>query len=766
MDDGEHQRTSCAILRSVAAKISLSATTFGIHDEDDNDISIPTVLQSQDDTFQTPLPILPMVVLAIAMLGEFLCANVSGPFMLFMVHSFGGFKDDAEVAFWTGLLVSMFFLTQFLTSMAWATIADRYGRRMVLVVSLSGSALCCVAFGLCSTLPQAIVVRLLQGVFGGAIGVAKGSVSFITDMSNEGRAYAILGFCWGLGGVAGAILGGAFEMPGSKWPSVFGHLPLFIEFPYLLPCMMAAVVTFSGGLLACFLSPDGGPRQYAEEPAQEKNSVDAPIRPRLTSLDADAPSSPLFIGHRLSRQLSGALHRVSSVIGESSTRPRGVRLELERTWTGSSSGRVGVGYGTFRTTRSNASSIIRRRLLLPPGDQDENPVNLAERLFSRHAGSFGDLSDLWVAAAMSIEVEGAFGGEEDINGMGYDSGADTVETDDGAFMTHSYRDREWDSDGCGRHSRSTSRRPLSQSMPLCPSRHVGIPLTRTISIPESYSGSPVRRTSSGIFSNTGVREPTATMKTDLFLTRTDSWDPAQAVDRLPPIIEGQRASPAQSIAAPLLDEVEPSPYSQLPMAVILQYALLALHTTTHDQVFMSYLVSEYNAGGLNLNAGRFAQLIALMCVCQIMFQFLLYPTIGPPRGPLSHLAMLRLGSLLFIPAYLTVTLYRSPFASEGGDGNLVLMAALAVSTAIRFCGSTFAYTAVAILLNYMTPPRSVGVANGVAQSMVSLARCIGPMLGGWLWSLSVSENVEGFSFGFMACSAMCSVAIVLSFWIR
>ena len=65
----------------------------------------------------------------------------------------------------------------------------------------------------------------MQGVFAGAIGVARGSVTGITDQSNEGRAYAILGynhfsldriifllatirFCWGFGGVSGAIVGG------------------------------------------------------------------------------------------------------------------------------------------------------------------------------------------------------------------------------------------------------------------------------------------------------------------------------------------------------------------------------------------------------------------------------------------------------------------------------------------------------------------------------------------------------------------------------
>lgn len=45
---------------------------------------------------------------------------------------------------------------------------------------------------------------------------------------------------------------------------------------------------------------------------------------------------------------------------------------------------------------------------------------------------------------------------------------------------------------------------------------------------------------------------------------------------------------------------------------------------------------------------------------------------SPPRGRFSHLAMFRIGSLLFIPAYLTVTLYR-PLASAEEDGNTLLM---------------------------------------------------------------------------------------------
>lgn len=44
----------------------------------------------------------------------------------------------------------------------------------------------------------------------------------------------------------------------------------------------------------------------------------------------------------------------------------------------------------------------------------------------------------------------------------------------------------------------------------------------------------------------------------------------------------------------------------------------------------------------------------------------------PPRGRFSHLAMFRIGTILFIPSYLTVVLYR-PLASAEDGGNALLM---------------------------------------------------------------------------------------------
>lgn len=87
--------------------------------------------------------------------GELLSSNVSSPFILAMVRSFG--VAPLEVGSSTGVLVASFFVTQvssdilvvhrspltlpqFFTSLLWASIADRYGRRVVIFTTLLGNA--------------------------------------------------------------------------------------------------------------------------------------------------------------------------------------------------------------------------------------------------------------------------------------------------------------------------------------------------------------------------------------------------------------------------------------------------------------------------------------------------------------------------------------------------------------------------------------------------------------------------------------------------
>ncbi|KAI0302423.1 hypothetical protein B0F90DRAFT_1837230 [Multifurca ochricompacta] len=739
---------------------------------------IPSALQQPGDSYATPLPKLSMIVLSITLLGEFLTANVSMPFLLFMVESFDEFPEGSDVGFYTGLLVATFFFTQFLTSLLWATVAEKHGQRLVLFVSLLGGSITCALFGTSTTLKQAIAIRLMQGVFAGAIGVARGCVTVITDSSNEGRAYAILGFCWGLGGVSGAIVGGAFESPAQKWPTVFGKLPLFVKYPYLLPTSIAASVTLTGSLLTLFLGPDGGPREGAIRLPPEKitDQLTKPFQKRNRSRPASiydglrkasrtfsdvfasrvpestsSPSVPLSQSPSASRPIP----RTSRVDGYAYGYGGGARALSFRSRLGSNMS--GASY------RRAAKATFAVERVPSPGTACQEALQQT-RLVLANENAVTSIADLWVAAAINVDNEEVFENDDaDLEGPyesvfdpdGDDpndnlaSGADDTATERGkriAGFAPSVPATRRSSHVSPFRRPSTPRHQASQS-----------PQRRRPSLQYGPSGqpfevaSPLRRfsnTTPGIFAHPGVKIPPAVAEAQRLLSAPDLPQVQEVVD-----------------VAPSGEGTQPSLMSQLPLAIIFQYGWLALHTTTHDMIFLTYVVSKYESGGLNLTAGDFSQLIALMCLAQIAFQFYLYPNIGPPRGRFSHLAMFRLGTFLFIPGYLTVILYRV-LASPQAGGGVILMILLTISTAVRYCGATFTFTSVSILLNYMSPPQVVGISNGVAQSIVSLARGFGPLLGGYVWSATVQGNPSGYYIGFLIAGMACALAVVHTMFIH
>ncbi|KAF5318920.1 hypothetical protein D9611_013670 [Ephemerocybe angulata] len=141
-----------------------------------------------------------------------------------------------------------------------------------------------------------------------------------------------------------------------------------------------------------------------------------------------------------------------------------------------------------------------------------------------------------------------------------------------------------------------------------------VPAARRSALPQSLShlqpthrgARPLRRAS--LATRTCGRLPV------FFGRRSCCPDPGEGDDHLDTIAEWRQASkPASQADAESRQEPPPSLASQLLVLIIVQYGVMALHTTTHGQIFTSYLVCDYESGGLNLNAGHFAQLIALMC---------------------------------------------------------------------------------------------------------------------------------------------------------
>lgn len=91
--------------------------------------------------------------------------------------------DTAELGSYTGAIIASFFITQFLTSLLWATVAAKHGNRAVLIIALTGNAITCALFGTCTSFPEAIAIRLIQGIFNGAVGYEQIITFALSDLN-------------------------------------------------------------------------------------------------------------------------------------------------------------------------------------------------------------------------------------------------------------------------------------------------------------------------------------------------------------------------------------------------------------------------------------------------------------------------------------------------------------------------------------------------------------------------------------------------------
>lgn len=393
-----------------------------------------------------------------------------------------------------------------------------------------------------------------------------------------------------------------------------------------------------GSILACFLGPDGGPRQGAVQLPLEKLDVQEPILEEESSPPSpvfeDTPEQTTFarsIRKKISQKLSGYLTtrpaEPSTPISVSNSQPP-VGLERTRTYSSRYNGSA-YGYGTpaqrrltnnaiaFRNRRESInSSIYRRRRTNPIRDSQTSEagseLSFAQRLLMANENAVTNIADLWVAAAMNVDNEDPFesDGEDDVDSIVLDLD-DEEEGEDGE--TRGRQEIRDDRERQGSHSsllprmhrlparglhRSTSHSlagrgspyPGSSDSPRRPSTSRPIPARKT-SFNQPLDGTPTLRRFStkepAIFAHPGVKTPPAVLDAQQLLTQHEIEGP----DPLEPILESRQSHSSRSEDLEAAMEKPPSIASQIPVLIIVQYGFLALHTTTHDQVFMSYLVS-------------------------------------------------------------------------------------------------------------------------------------------------------------------------------
>ena len=131
-----------------------------------------------------------------------------------------GNMDVAAAVRFGGLLALLYAGFQFLLGPVLGNLADRYGRRPILLGSLAGYSVNFALMAVAPNLGWLVAGQALAGVFGGTYGPAQAALADITKASDRARIFGYVGAAFGVGFTIGPVIGGLLGEFGPRMPFV------------------------------------------------------------------------------------------------------------------------------------------------------------------------------------------------------------------------------------------------------------------------------------------------------------------------------------------------------------------------------------------------------------------------------------------------------------------------------------------------------------------------------------------------------------------
>ncbi len=155
--------------------------------------------------------------LAVCMFGSFttiIAMTLLLPFLPLYVEQLG-VSDHAAIVQWSGAAYGATFFSAALVAPLWGRLADRYGRKPMLIRASLGMSVAMALIGIAGNVWQLVGLRLLAGLLGG---YASGSMVLVATQTPKARTG------WALGTMSSAIMAGNLVGPlvGGVLPPLIG----------------------------------------------------------------------------------------------------------------------------------------------------------------------------------------------------------------------------------------------------------------------------------------------------------------------------------------------------------------------------------------------------------------------------------------------------------------------------------------------------------------------------------------------------------------
>jgi MFS transporter, DHA1 family, tetracycline resistance protein len=178
---------------------------------------------------------------------DMLALGIMVPVLPKLVLAFKG-GDIAGAASVTGVFGFTWAAMQFVFSPVLGSLSDRYGRRLVILLSNFGLGLDYVLMALAPSLEWLFVGRLISGITAASFSTASAYIADVTPMEKRAARFGMLGAAFGLGFIVGPAVGG-----------VLGDISL------RLPFWAAAVLSLVNAAYGFFVLPESLPPERRSE---------------------------------------------------------------------------------------------------------------------------------------------------------------------------------------------------------------------------------------------------------------------------------------------------------------------------------------------------------------------------------------------------------------------------------------------------------------------------------------------------------------------
>nr|CBX24391.1 hypothetical_protein [Oryza glaberrima] len=208
------------------------------------------------------IPYTELFFVAVTTLASSLPITCLFPFLYFMVRDLQVAQTEEDIGYYAGFLGASYMVGRSFAAIFWGVVADRIGRKPVIVFSILSVVIFNTLFGLSTKYWMALTTRFVLGALNGLLAPIKAYSIEVCQTEHQALGLSIVmpsnslvNTAWGLGLVVGPALGGYLAQPVEKYPHVFSKESVFGRFPYLLPCLgvslFAAIV-----LISCIWLPE------------------------------------------------------------------------------------------------------------------------------------------------------------------------------------------------------------------------------------------------------------------------------------------------------------------------------------------------------------------------------------------------------------------------------------------------------------------------------------------------------------------------------